>query len=268
MTSSLFRLLGPITLLALGACASPLRIKVPVLRFESPELEGPAKESFNFAGGVQSYNEAELSPDMNTTRVHDVPVTTRQGFLGQESDDLSDVFDFSYLFLRLGYSLPIPLEITWRFPDRLGLKFQFLGPRASDAKSGSFSAALTASYGKRGLDSTSGSDEALTSFASYSFSRELIDTALVLGLRFSDDWMVYGGPFYFTSPYSVTQNTTTSLSSQTVEGEVTSVGGNLGLQWRSADSFMLRLEVAANTLKAHRHQQSYVHGGLALSKSF
>jgi hypothetical protein len=266
MTS--YRFVGLITLLLLGACASPLRIKVPVMRFESPELEGPEKQNFNFAAGVQSYNEAELSPDMNTTRVHDVPVTTRQGFVGQESDDLTDVFDFSYLFLRLGYSLPIPLEITWRFPDRLGLKFQFLGPRADEAKSGSFSAAVTASYGKRGLDSSTGSDDSITSFASYSFSRELIDTALVLGLRFSDDWMVYGGPFYFTSPYTVTQNTTTSLESRTVKGSVDSVGGNLGLQWRKADSFMLRLEVAANTLKAHRHQQSYVHGGLALSKSF
>lgn len=268
MCFSFSRLVCLVALGLLGACASPLRIKIPVMRFESPELEGAAEKSFNFAGGVQSYNEAELSPDMNTTRVHDVAVTTRQGFIGQESDDVTDVFDFSYLFLRLGYSLPIPLEITWRFPDRLGLKFQFLGPRASDAKSGSFSAALTASYGKRGLDSTSGSDDSLTSFASYSFSRELIDTALVLGLRFSDDWMVYGGPFYFTSPYTVTQNTTTSLESRTVEGQVESVGGNLGLQWRSADSFMLRLEVAANSLKAHRHEQNYVHAGLALSKSF
>ena len=45
----------------------PLRIKVPVMRFESPELEGPEKQNFNFAAGAQSYNEAELSPGARRT---------------------------------------------------------------------------------------------------------------------------------------------------------------------------------------------------------
>lgn len=253
----------------IGACASPLRIKIPVMRFESPELAGSEKP-FSFSSGLQSFNEAELSPNMNTTRVHNIPVSTTQEFIGRSNEDDVDFFDMSYLFMRLSYSLPetIPLEFTWRFPDRLGLKFQIVGPRSTEAKAGSFSAAITSSYAKRGNEDSSGTSASSISYSTYNFSRSLIDGALIIGFRPSDRTLLYGGPFYFTSPYKVSQNTTSSQTTATIVGKVDSYGGNLGFQWNMEDGFMFRIEAAYNTIKAYEHQESYLHGGFAISKDF
>jgi len=251
-----------------GACATPLRIKIPVMRFESPELSGGEK-SFGLTGGLQSFNEAELSPDMQKVRVHDVPATSQQEFIGRSQEDDIDLFDMSYLFMRMSYTLPetIPLELTWRLPDRLGLKFQMIGPRAGEAKAGSFSASLTTSYAKRDSGGSAGTSSS-TAYSTYDFTRSLIDGALIIGYRPSDSVLFYGGPFYFISPYKISQNTSTSTTTTTVKGQVDSYGANLGVQWGSAESVQLRLETAYNTLKAYKHEETYLHAGFAISKNF
>jgi hypothetical protein len=271
MKNSPLRLLPFVSLLLLGACASALRMNVPVMRFESPELEDSKKAPLTLAWGVQSFNEVTLTPNLASIRVHDVPMTAKQEFVASGDKDsdtsLGDIFDFSYFFARLGYSLPIPLEITWRLPDRFGLKYQIFGPRAPDAKTGNVSAAVTASWAKRISSGTTDALPTTQTYGSYDFTRSIIDIALVLGARMNDKWLVYGGPFYVAIPYEVNQSSTSQATARAV-GSVKSFGGNVGFQWRSGESFSVKIEAAFNKLQIYRDEKQYLSGGLVLSKSF
>src|SRR5690606_17162018 len=106
----------------------------------------------------------------------------------------------------------IPVEFNIRFPDRLGAKFQFMGPKADDAKAGDFSAAVSASYAARSLSGSRGTDPTLITSSSYEFKRKLVDASLILGARVSDSVLIYGGPFVFLSPYIIKQNLTGSVN--------------------------------------------------------
>lgn len=251
-----FRFIIPCLLLT--ACSTPLRINIPALRFESPELNG-AKERSEIAFGFQSYNQAELSADSATIPVHSDPVKLDQYFTNEPDSNIFEALggiftDYSYLYLKASHALEIPIELSLRFPDRLGLKLQVLGPRADGAKRGDVSLAISGSMASRSSSETY-----------IKISRKIIDAALIAGVRVSDTWLLYGGPFLLHSPYDVDQET---LGVSGTSGQINSYGANLGLQYRHDNGFSLKFEILVNRIEAYKAQEDFINAGFVLAKSF
>ncbi len=272
MTNLISRLgiLGGLAL-ALGACSTPFRFVVPVLRFQSPEVNGP-KENWNFAGGLQSYNDVELTSAVETIPIHSTPAAFRQRFMDKESDTIFEVlFSYSYLYLNLGYRPPIiPIEFYVTFPSTIGAKVQLLGDNADDAKSGNFSLALTAAWASRGISagSVSETDTPEPAYYQYEFDRKIYDVAAIVGLRISDSILFYGGPFFFNSPYSMIQNLSTDTGDlASIKGTTNSYGANFGIQLGGGQT-SLKLEVSVNKLVAYQAEDVFYHGGLAIGRRF
>lgn len=239
------------------------------MRFDSPELEGPSKNAA-FSFGLQSYNEAELSSDTQTVPVHTEATKFSQFFTNTRDDGFFEtLFDYSYLYMKFSYALDIPLELSFRFPDRLGLKYQILGPRAGEAKAGDFSFAFTTSYANRSSTSSIGASPSTTpTDSSVEMSRSIVDFAAIAGFRISNKVLLYGGPFILYTPYEVTQILNTSTATHKVRGQISSYGGNFGMQYRTENMFSFKLEATFNHLKGHNAEENFLHGGLIVSKAF
>jgi len=266
------KILSSLALLALlGACSTPFRFTVPSLRFQSPEVNGP-KENMSFAGGLQSYNDVELTPAVETIPIHTSPATVRQRFMDKSDDDVLDVlFNWSYIYLNLGYRpAVIPVEFSLTFPSTLGAKVQLIGANADDAKAGNFSLAVTAAWASRGIagGSISEAETPEPAYYQYDFDRKIYDASAIVGFRFTDSFLLYGGAYIFNSPYSMTQNLSTGTGNiSAIKGAANSFGGNVGVQL-GHEGTILKLEVAVNKLETYLTSNTYVHGGVSFSGRF
>lgn len=266
--ANFFRCLALI--LIFNACSTPFRFVVPVLRFQSPEVNGPDK-NWSFTGGLESYNDVEITPSVSTTPIHNSPSTFRQRFLDRGDDELTDaLFNYSYLHLNLGYRpAAIPVEFFLTFPSTLGAKIQLLGANAEDAKAGNLSLAITGAWASRGVKGgTSITETPEPGFWEYTFEREIYDVSAILGYRIQDNILLYGGAFLYNSPYRMTQNLAGSTGNQaTIIGTANSYGGNFGAQFGAGRS-TFKIETAFNKLKAYQNEEQFVHIGLAWAKRF
>ena len=209
----------------LGGCAAPIALNMPAGRMHTPEALGQG--SLKGFGGFAGSDEVVLTTDL----VQRIPNTTDPAIGGGHT-------------MRLGAGAGVgpKIDVELFLPLRLQGKFQFVGKNRQESAKGNFSAAIQGAVG-RGFDRGSGNDS-LQIFhtkpladtkSDYEMKSINLDTSLILGWRFHENLMLYGGPFLTHYRYygGYTQrNTSGSITAQgRFAGLARQKGAHLGLEW-------------------------------------
>jgi hypothetical protein len=164
------------------AAGCGINAHLPASRLETPETYGRPL-AFGVDLGVQGSNSLSLTSDYTISPVDtDEPTYTRStGVKIGASVGLAERFDLA-------------LKTAWDSPLLLQGKYQLLGDPQGTAKQGNSSLAVTAAIGNHNQggesdDTFSGGDDA------YSMNAYMADASVIAGYRFSDNGLVFGGPF-------------------------------------------------------------------------
>lgn len=261
MTNSLrFRLPGALILaLFASACAAPISQTMPAARMHSPEAQGK--------GGIGSLNlgwggadKAELTHDL----VQRIP-NTNDPALGRTGT----------VRMGAGVGLGDRVDADFILPLRLQLKWQALGFPRAEARKGNVSLALTAAVGY-GFERGEGNDtwqifhRATHQQAESAWEMKNIngDGSVILGWRFADALMLYGGPFFssyrFNGGYTQ-RNTSGAVTAQgSFSGSSRQKGAHLGLDW-GKDVWSFRVEGSVTRAESGSSESTRGYFGFLLT---
>lgn len=217
---------------------SDLTLNLPVSRFESPESNGKLWQT-NFGASVAQEREVTVVDDAASR-----PPVLNKVTVNKNSE--------LALFLSLGLSKMIDAKIRGKLSDeQLLVKIQLLGQSAIEAVPGNFSLAITGAIG--GGTVTRSGDQAITfgpansnwsGTASY-FSDDL---ALILGYRFNEWLLLYGGPYMteYNAKASVHQDATSDGNNPAADYSLReygrNTGANLALQFGVSKNWSISVE--------------------------
>ncbi|MDH5178569.1 MAG: hypothetical protein OEZ39_15940 [Gammaproteobacteria bacterium] len=204
----------------LTACvAVPILIDLPHRHHSSPESNGKDHSSFTFS--LSGITKAELSPDYDTTPANtDAPeldnnlITHLDGSFG-----LADRLDGS-----------ITIDATYKDNENtrevrvgmIGLKYQFVGQPANQAKPGNFSAAIEFDISNIKNSYTNDNNG-----NGYRANNNYQGIQLLFGYRNPDNSVAYGKLFQAT--HHLTGNTTLAGTDYPFRGEVEESGAGFGV---------------------------------------
>lgn len=169
------------------ACTT-LGVSIPTGRLESPE----ANRSWHPRVSLG------LSQQQTLTYARDA---SRRPYTAHEPEKELSV---EYPVIKAGIGLPLGFEISARSGVIYGTsfataKFQLIGPRAGEGKSGDFSLAVTGAVGGSNYK-MNGDQNGVMGAGGHNWSSTQNshgrDGALIIGYRPSDRIILYGGPFY------------------------------------------------------------------------
>jgi hypothetical protein len=239
-------------LLCVLAWGCPIRVNVPINRFDSPETRGRfGKVHGDF--GVQGTSKLTVVPDYTASP----PVTNSRSFT-DTSGGVRLAFGMG-LMRRMDLDVKLPLP----GPGTIQLKYQLLGAPESEAARGNTSLAITAAVGS---EVTSGgnarSDGTYSSQDTYDHRGSYFDVAAILGRRLFDSVMVYGGPFRTAVGYDGTIDQAGGQK-YSYSGATLQRGVNLGLQVAHRRA-VVRLESALSLATDGSARRSGFTGGFVL----
>jgi len=211
-------------------CAS--RFFIPTNRFLSPETDGALWKG-EVKLGSAGVTQVQLADSMTSTTPDITPILSRNSsiYFGAE--------------LGLASWLDVYYSGVASAPGFVGLKIQIIGDPASTAKAGNFSIALAGGPGFGSAEQTDGSDD-LKGKTKMKFTGW--ETALLLGLRLSDSFLIYAGPFKtHVQTNTEIQRTQNSVTTTTAEPHGTGDISGINLGLRFGKSIFLNIEGSYTT---------------------
>lgn len=224
--------------LVLAACtsSSPVYIQSHLARLDLPE---PPSRTVRLSTGFYDKNtyvvltreQSVTAPSANPT------VATETAPDGAQGND--DLF-WGRFDLNLGKRLTIGASApTSGGPTLFRAKLYLTGTPRERARKGTFSAAVTAGYGRdhHGFDSSTGEHTQVV--------RRQQDYALILGARILRTVLLYGGPYLQRSSFKFDFQKPGNPDSHG-EGDISTVGGHVGLAFHAGrfSSFLLEFSRA------------------------
>ena len=164
-----------------GCSTGPVNIALSMNRLDSPEANGKL-----FAGRVHGGHRSE----------HKITLTPDYGIflINSSKPDINSVSQWGMggglgLLDRLDGDVKLEADT----PAIVQLKYQLFGATRREAPKSGFSAAVTAGYGHES-QGASGETFLGTQRGTYSLKGSLYDFSLILGYRFNEETLLYGGP--------------------------------------------------------------------------
>jgi len=165
-------------------------------------------------------------------------------------EDTGDFIDDSgtevYGFARANITAAKGLEISVRNDEdsatRVGIKYQFYGAHTEESMQGNLSQALTLGYEKNTTSDDFYSDgyyedcdslycDYVSDLGSWEHDTQVYDIAWVVGYRFAERDILYGGPFYQWGQLKGHKNiANTSVESLKSDGDM--IGANIAIEHR------------------------------------
>lgn len=243
-------ILGIVVMGALNACA--VRMEHAVARMDSPETMGETLD-FYVGGSFDKRADVVLTSDF----YHRAP-DTQTPVLGKAS--ALDLRGGLALWKRFDLELKSPLDGD--SPARWQLKGQILGGSQREAQKGNFSLAASVSAGQSKEE-----DSQSSSTARYKFKGTFWDAALIAGYRFTDEVLVYGGPFYSTTGFKGDFKLSNGQSGE-FAGRFKMWGANVGLMALKRGGTTGALELSYGHGQMGLVKKDKVYGGVMLGYVF
>lgn len=229
---------------AMLASSCGINAHLPASRLETPETYGRPL-AFGVDFGIQGSNSLSLTPDYTITPVDtDEPTYTRStGVKIGASVGLAERFDLA-------------LKTAWDSPLMLQGKYQLLGDPQGTAKQGNSSLAVTAALGTH---NQSGSSDGLfdDEYDAYEMNAYMADASVIAGHRFSDNGLVFGGPYF--QKYWISGSQTLDDGPEVgYDLDAHQYGVNIGLAFTMSRTFQLMFEAVFAESRAN---DAYVRSG-------
>jgi len=228
----------------LSACSTnPVTVSMSTTRFDNPEVSSaPFKLNLALGHGGRTY-----------LTVEDYPY----------NDDGTEIYGFA----RGNITAAKGLEISVRSDDdsatRLGVKYQFYGAHTEQSTIGNLSQAFTLGYER---NTTTGQDyfysncdtsycEPVYELGVWQHDTDIYDVAWVVGYRFAERDIIYGGPFYQWGElqgYKAIPNTAT----EALKSDGDMIGANIAIEHRFSFGMGLAGELVYSKLSWGSYSQT------------
>ncbi len=229
----------------LSACSTnPVTVSMTTTRFDSPEVSSkPLKVNLALGHGGRT-----------TLAIEDDPYNY----------DGTNIDGFARGNITAAKGLEISVRSDEDSATRVGLKYQFHGEYSDQSTTGNLSQAFTLGYERNATSRKSSfySSNCDTNYCESEYEdgiwehdTDVYDIAWVVGYRFSDRYIIYGGPFYqwgALKGYKTIPNTPT----EQLESDGNMIGANIAIEHRFSFGMGLAGEIVYSKLDWETYSQT------------
>ena len=224
----------------ISACSShPVTVSMSTTRFDNPEVSSePLK--VNLAVGLGGRTTLTIEDDLNNV-------------------DGTDIYDFYRGNITALKGLEISIRSDADSATRVGIKYQFYGAHTEQSTKGSLSQAFTLGYERNTTSKLEHLDDSYNDYVNsesyWEHDTDVYDIAWVVGYKFTQRAIIYGGPFYQWGQLKG-YKTITNASTEALNSNGYMLGANIAIEHRFSFGMGLAGEIVYSNLDWGNYSQS------------